>query len=127
VIVTDDRVALFISEKVGKPFFPPFTVMGLEKDGEIVSGVLFNMFEGEDVHVSVAGHHFPRSFLREVGRYVFDQLGCERATIITEQPHVVRLAERLGAQIEGLMRSHFGKGRDAFVVGVLADEFKFKW
>ena len=127
MIVTDERVARFISEKVGKPFFPPFTCMGWEKDGEIVSGVLFNCFEKPDLHVSVAGSWFPRSLLKETGRYVFEQLGFERATIITEQPHVVRLAERLGGQVEGLLRSHFGRGRDAFVVGILADEFKFKW
>jgi RimJ/RimL family protein N-acetyltransferase len=125
VIVTDDRVALFISEKVGKSFFPPFTCMGLEKDGEIVSGVLLNCFEKPDLHVSVAGSWFPRSFLREVGRYVFEQLGFERATIITEQPKVVRLAERLGGEVEGMLRNHFGHGRSAFVVGILKEDYRF--
>jgi RimJ/RimL family protein N-acetyltransferase len=124
VIVTDDRVSRFISEKLDKSFVPPFTVMGLEKDGEIVVAALFNVFEGTDVHVSIAGHGWTRGFCREVGNYVFGQLGCERMTALTEHPEVVAFAERLGGQVEGLLRNHFGKGRDAYVVGILKEEYR---
>jgi RimJ/RimL family protein N-acetyltransferase len=126
MIATDDRVAAFVSEKIGKAFMPPFTCMGVEKDGKIVGGVLFNQFEGVDIHVSVAGSGFTREFMAEVGKYVFDQLGCERITATTEQIKVVRIAERLGGKIEGALRNHFGKGRDAFIVGILKEEYRFK-
>lgn len=125
MIVTDERVARFVADRVGKPFFPPFTAMGLERRGEITSGVLFNCFEKPDLHVSVAGSWFPRWFLREIGSYVFEQLGYGRATVITEQPRVVQLAERLGGQVEGMLRNHFGEGRPAFVVGILKEEYRF--
>lgn len=123
MIVDDPRVPLFVSQQVGKGFVPPFTCMGIEKNGEIVAGALFNVFEGADVHVSIAGHGWTRSFCREVGRYVFGQLGCERMTALTEHTEVVRLAERLGGQVEGLLRNHFGKGRDAFVIGILKENY----
>lgn len=124
MIVSDDRVAQFVSKAVGKAFVPPFTVMGIEKDGQVVAGALFNVFEGADVHVSIAGHGWTRSFCREVGRYVFEQLRCERMTALTEQAQVVNLAERLGGRVEGLLRNHFGKGRDAFVIGILKEEYR---
>ena len=99
--------------------------MGIEKDGEIIGGVIFNVFEGSAVHMSVAGSGWSAGFLAEVGHYAFDILKVERITAITEQPKVVRLSERLGGQLEGLMRNHFGKGRDAFLIGFLRDEWKF--
>lgn len=124
-VVTDERVVAFISEKLGTRFIPPYTTIGIERDGEIIAGALFNCFEGADVHMSVAGHGWTKGFLADVGHYAFDVLNCERITTLTEQTKVVRLAERLGGQVEGLLRNHFAKGRDAFIVGFLRDEWKF--
>lgn len=126
MIVTDDRVVQFVSAALQARLFPPFTAIGIETDGHIVAGVVFNCFEGADVHATVAGHGWTREFLTAVGEYVFVTLGYERITAQTEQPHIVRFAERLGGQLEGLKRNHFGKGRDAFIVGILAEEYKFR-
>jgi RimJ/RimL family protein N-acetyltransferase len=124
-IVTDIRVAQFMETVLGKPFIPPYTAMGIEKDGEIIGGVIFNHIEDHDAHVSVAGKGFSRGFMAEVGNYSFGVLNLQRLTAITEQPKVVRIAERLGGQIEGLMRNHFGEGRDAYILGILAKDFRF--
>lgn len=125
MIVTDERVARFVSETIGVGFIPPYTCMGIEKDGQIIGGVLFNIFEGSDIHISVAGTGWTKGFLAEVGHYVFTLLQCERMTAITENPEVVRLAQRLGGEIEGAMRNHYGKGRDGFIVGFLREDWKF--
>lgn len=125
IIVTDERVAAFVGERVGAPIIPPFTAAGIEREGAIIAGVVFNGWTGPDVDVTVAGRGFTKGFLAEVGKYVFGQLGCLRMTIITEQPKIVRIAERLGGQVEGLLRSHFGAGRDGFIVGILRDDYRF--
>lgn len=125
MIVTDERVAKFVSEKMGQGFVPPYTCLGIERSGEISAGVLFNVFEGKDVHVSVAGHGWTKGFLADVGHYAFNILKCERITVQTEQAEIVRIAERLGGKVEGLKRNHFGKGRDAFIVGILSSEYRF--
>jgi RimJ/RimL family protein N-acetyltransferase len=125
LIVDDERVALYVSQKTGVAFVPPFYAIGLEMKGEIVAAALFNVFEGADVHVSIAGHRWTKGFAADIGHYVFDRLKCERMTGITEQPSVVRLGERLGGQLEGCMRNHFGKGRDAFIIGILKEDWKF--
>lgn len=124
-ITAGNDVVRFVSRALGVSFVPPFTAMGIEKSGQIIGGVVFNVFEGSDVHLSAAGTGFTKGFLAEVGRYVFDTLKCERMTAQTEHAAVVRLAERLGGQLEGLKRNHFGPDRDAFIVGILKEEYRF--
>lgn len=125
MIVCDERVARFVSEKLGFALCPPYSVMGIERDGEIVGGVLFNHFEGADVHVSLAGEGWNRAFIEAVGRYVYDQLRCERMTAVTADPAVVDYARRLGGEVEGCLRSHFGPGKDAAIVGILREDWRF--
>lgn len=127
MIVSGEPVARFVSEKLGFGLCPPYAALGIERDGEIIGGVLFNHFEGADVHVTLAGKGWNRAFLREVGAYVYETLGCERMTAVTGCDAVARYAERLGGQIEGRMRSHFGPGQDALVVGILRDEWASKY
>lgn len=126
MIVSEERVAKFVADKCGTVIVPPYTCMGTEKDGEIVNGVVFNVFTGPSIHVTVAGKKWSKGFLASVGHYVFSKLGCLRITVTTEQVEVVRIAERLGGKIEGLQRDEFGKGRDGYVVGILKDEWLFK-
>lgn len=124
-IVRDARVAEFVGGEIGVTFNPPLTCIGIEKNGSIIGGFVFNCYEGADIHISAAGKGATRGFLAEVGHYVYTVLGCERATVITENPRVVRLAEKLGGSVEGCLRSHFGPGRDGFIVGILKSEYNF--
>lgn len=125
MIVTDDRVARYVGARCGTIIYPPFTCMGIERDGEIIAGVVFNSFTGTDVAVTVAGERFTRGFIAAVGEYVFKQMGCLRMSITTEQPKVIEIAKRLNAQTEGCKRNHFGIGRDGIVLGILKEDWKF--
>lgn len=125
MIVTGEPVEWFVSARLGISVVPPYTSMGIERDGQIVAGVIFHCFEGAAVHITAAGKGWTRGFLWAVGHYVFQQLKCERITFTTEQPEVVALAKRLGAQEEGILRNQFGKGRNGIVLGVLRDEWRY--
>lgn len=125
MILTGPEVARFVGSRVGSIIYPPFTCMGFERGGEICGGVVFNCYTGHDVHWTAAGAMWPRSFLRAVGEYTFSQLKAQRATIVTRQPEVVKLALRLGAKVEGKLRNHFGPGDDATILGILKDEYRF--
>jgi RimJ/RimL family protein N-acetyltransferase len=124
IIVIDDHVARFVGERCNTIIYPPFTAMGIERDGEIIGGVVFNCYTRFDIAVTVAGHGFTRRFVRAVGNYVFDQLGCLRLSITTEQDQVVDFAKRLGAQTEGRKRNHFGRDRHGIVLGILKEDWK---
>jgi len=125
LIVTDARVPRFVGAHVGTIIYPPYTAMGIERNGEIIGGVVFNCFTGADVQATVAGHGWSRAFLAAVGDYVYRQLGVARMECTTEQEAVAILAERLGGKREGVLRDKFGKGRDGIVIGVLEQEYKF--
>jgi RimJ/RimL family protein N-acetyltransferase len=125
IIVVDERVARFVGQRVDRIIYPPFTCMGIERDGEVIGGVVFNCYTGHDIHVTVAGSGWTKGFLADVGQYLFGALKVGRVTVVTEQVKVVRLAERLGGQIEGCLRNHFGPGRDGYVCGILASEWKY--
>ncbi len=125
MIVGGEQVARFVSERLGFGLCPPFTAVGIERDGKIVAGVIFNHFEGADVHFTAAGSGWTRGFLCAIGEYVFGQLGCARMTAITRSDDVATLAGRLGGQIEGRMRNHFGVGQDGLVIGILRHEWRY--
>lgn len=125
MIVTDNRVAAFVSEKLNASFCPPFTCLGIESDGEIIAGVIFNVFEGSDVHATAAGSRWSKEFMYALGEYVFDQLKCLRMTMVVSERRVGKLAEKLGAKREGVLRNHFGVGKDGILYGCLKDEYKY--
>lgn len=122
----DSRIPRFLHERLGVQFYPPFTTMGLERNGEIIAAFLFNIYTGADIHVTIAGSGWTRRFLREMGQYLFDQLGVDRFTAITEQQNVVDIVERVGGQKEGLLRNHFGPNRDGIILGVLKNEYRYR-
>jgi hypothetical protein len=125
VIITGDTVAKFVGERCGTIIYPPYTAMGLERNGEVSAGVVFNCYTGNDIEVTVAGGPFNRGFISAVGKYVFEQIGCLRMSITTESPEVIKIAHRLGAQTEGTKRNHFGKGRDGTVLGILREDWNY--
>lgn len=125
-IVTGVEVADFVARTLNVSFCAPYTTLGIKRGDEVVAGIVFNCYTGNDVELTVAGNDLPRAFLRRVGKYVINELGCIRATITTEQDKVVESAERLGGQIEGRKRNHFGEGRDGIMLGILREDWKFR-
>ena len=125
MIVTGEHVARFVSQRIGVALCPPYTTLGLERDGLLVGGVVLNCWEGADIHLSAAGSHWTPGFMRAVGQYIFGQLGCLRFTMETEQPEVAEYAKRLGGVVEGRLRDHFGEGRDAIIIGVLKKDYAY--
>jgi len=125
MIVQGERVARFVSEALGFGLCPPYTAVGIERDGHVIAGVLLNHFEGADVHFTAAGAGWTRSFLRAFGAYVFEQLGCQRMTAVTQSLDVAKLAERLGGEVEGRLRNHFGIGQDGIIIGILRQDWRY--
>lgn len=125
MIVSGADVAAYVAGRLETNYYPPFTALGVEQDGVIVAGIVFNCWTGPDVQLSIAAEPgaMSRRFLRRVGLYITQELGCIRATIETEQPHVVEMALRMGGQIEGMKRDLYGEGRDGTVIGVLKKDW----
>lgn len=122
--VRGQGVVDFVFRHFGEKPIPPYVGLGTEIDGEIVNGVVLNVWTGNDAHVTLAGKKFSKGFLAVVGHYAYQSLGCIRLTAITEQVSIVRYAERLGGEVEGLLRNQFGPGRDGILVGILKEDWE---
>lgn len=127
MIVTGAEVARFASIVLKAQIVPPYETIGVEEDGEIVAGMVFNHWTGADIHVSVAAlkGKLRRALVKAAGAYVFGKLECERATLITESKQVFDYGLRLGAADEGLCRNQFGKGRDGYRLAFHRDEWRY--
>jgi hypothetical protein len=126
MLVSDDRVAQFVAAQVGGVFEQPYTCLGIEQDGKIVVGIVFNCWTGTDIEITAASvsGYLPRRLLRRAADYVFRELGCIRLSFTTENPAVIEMVKRLNAQLEGRKRHLFGPGRDGVILGILREEWK---
>lgn len=122
----DPRIPAFLAARLGVEFYPPYTTMGLEKDGAVIAAFLFNIYTGPDIHVTIAGCGWTRRFLRAMGQYLFEHLQVERFTAITEKQNVVDIVKRVGGREEGVLRNHFGPDRDGILLGVLKSEYRYR-
>ena len=122
--VRGQGVADFVYNIFGRKPTPPYVAIGTEIDGVIVNGVIINVWTGFDAHVTIGGKKWTKGLLAVIHHYAYQSLGCIRLTVITEQTSIVRYAERLGGEVEGLLRNQFGPGRDGILVGILKEDWE---
>ena len=107
-----------------------FEAIGLEKDGELVAVVVYNLFSGADIAMHVAAEPgrrwMTRAFLRTVFRYPFVQLECRRVTgyVPASNADALRFDRHLGFKEEGRMREALPDD-DVIVLGMLKRECRF--
>lgn len=135
MIVLDrtEDVAAFVAKLGGKPFFPPFTAIGIATDaGALLGGFVFTGFNGDGIEVSVAGRGIAsRSAWRAALAYVFDQLGCKRMQMHTRKSNraVRRILPRFGMHYEGTARRFYGD-ESGLIFSLTADDlsaFRARW
>lgn len=119
-IIDGPVVESWIVGKLGRNLCKPCVAIGIMIDHEIVGAALFNNWTGPNIYVTVAGEPraWSRAFLRRLAHYAFEEIGCIRVTLTTEQPEVADLCVRLGGYHEGTMVNAFGPGRDGLLFGI---------
>lgn len=107
-----------------------YQAIGLENDdGDLISGVVYNLYSGADIAMHVAGvgpNWLSRSYLRAAFTYPFVQLGCRRVSGFVPASNAAarRFDEHVGFQREGLMR-HALPDDDIIVYGMLREECRW--
>lgn len=108
-----------------------FEAIGLERDGDLLAVVVYNLWSGADIAMHVAAmpgrRWMTRGFLRAVFRYPFVQLGCRRVTgyVPASNADALRFDRHLGFVEEGRMREALPNGEDVIVLGLLKRECRW--
>jgi RimJ/RimL family protein N-acetyltransferase len=126
-----ERVMRFVAEHVGAETFKDYAAIGLEKDGELIAGVLFDNKSGANIHMHVASngtrHWMTPAYMAACFRYAFVQEKCARITglVRADNTDAQRFDEHLGFRREGQLRAACADGTDLIIYGMLKDECRY--
>lgn len=111
--------------------FHGYSAIGLEREGDLVAGIVYDYHTGPSVNASIASdgsrHWMTPEYLAAIFCYPFQQLGCNRITVFvrTDNKDSQRFVKHLGFKQEGLLRAACTDGTDAIVYGILKSECRF--
>ena len=127
-IISDPmRVWRFVHASTGVPASSTMKGLGLEKAGELVSGVLYENWNGVNVfmHVALApGARWTRRYLWYSFYYPFVELGVKRISGWVEASNLEarRLDERLGFRAEATLAGAAHDGGDVILYVMRREE-----
>lgn len=132
-LVFDDkeRVGAWVAERVEQSSsWGSFYSCGVESDGKLVAGVVFNNFNGHNCTVHIAVEKTGRylaSLLEASADYAFRQCKLKRLTGLVDASNVkaFRLDKHIGFEHEFTMRSAGSDGGDLHVLVMWPD--KCRW
>ena len=105
--------------------------LGLEEDGKLIAGVVFNWYTGPSISMHVAAEPgrrwLNRDFLYRCFAYPFLQLKCNRVTGLVRIDNLdsQRFNEHLGFKKEGVIRQGAEDKTDFILYGMLKDECRW--
>lgn len=128
----DARVIEWVGQRVDEDEFLSGAVgIGLEEDGELIAGVVFNMYNKAGICMHVAAvpgkRWMTKDFLWRVFAYPFLQLNCNRVTGLVREDNIVaqKFDEHIGFKREGLIRKGATDGADIILYGMLKEECRW--
>jgi RimJ/RimL family protein N-acetyltransferase len=115
------------------PFAPSLTAtgIGLKEDGQMIAGVLFEDYNGVNIHMHVAAlpgrRWMTREYLFTCFAYPFVQLGCNRITGTVEASNLDarRFDEHLGFTQEALLKGAARDGGDVIIYVMFREHCRF--
>jgi RimJ/RimL family protein N-acetyltransferase len=126
-----ERVMQFVADRTGEERYDNCAAIGLEEDGQLIAGVVFQNHCGPNVLMHVASDGSRRwmtpAYLCACFRYPFESLKVRRITGLVRVDNVAaqKFDEHLGFVREGLMRQAASDGTDMIVYGLLKKDCKY--
>lgn len=129
----DEEVIAWVAPRLDErpDHFEGCTAIGLERDGELIAGVIYNFYTGSSISMNCAAipgrMWLNRDFLFRVFAYPFIQLGCRRVTSFVRADNLDAMCFnlKLGFRIEGRVRQGCEDGTDMWMLGMLRNECRF--
>ena len=128
----EERIVPWVGQRVDEDRFGEDCVaLGLEEDGELIAGVVFNWYTGASISMHVAAEPgrrwLNRDFLYRCFAYPFLQLNCNRVTGLVKVDNLdaQRFDEHLGFVKEGVIRQGADDKTDLILYGMLKSECRW--
>lgn len=131
VIFSDQsRVWRFVHDHTGVPASHTMRTLGLERDGELLAGVVYDNWNRVNVWMHVAilpGTFLTPRFVRAAFEYPFLDMGCRRASGWVEESNAAarRLDEHLGFEVETRLRGAASDGGDVLIYAMWRDRCRW--
>lgn len=107
IVCNDSRVSEFCKNQIGYSAITDVANIGWERDGKIVSGVVYTDFNGRNITAGIATiQPFARRFLWAIFDYPFNQLQVTRITATVETDNFAshRILRRMGFEYEASLK-----------------------
>jgi RimJ/RimL family protein N-acetyltransferase len=130
-IVSDPaRVWAYCKQYIPIPVVSGMKGLGLERDGELVAGVVYEGYNGTNVWMHVAttpGKKWTMEYLRYCFYYPFEEMGCKRVSGYVEASNEAarRFDEHLGFQQEAVLRGAATDGGDVILYVMQKDDCRY--
>ena len=122
------RVLKFLQQHTPLAACANMSSIGLERDGELVAGVIYEGYNGYNVwmHVAIAGRITLPS-PRYAFHYPFIELGCRRVSGRVEASNTKsrRFSEHLGFKQEAVLRGAASDGGDVILYRMTREECRY--
>lgn len=124
------RIWEFVTLQTGVPLSTAMKALGLERNGDLVAGVLYDAWNGPNMWMHVAitpGAYLGREFPRYVFEYPFNEVGCKRLTgwVEASNERALRFNRAIGFEIEATLKGAASDGGDAHMMVLTPD--KCRW
>lgn len=131
-IISDPaRVFAFCKERMPLSLVAGMKGLGLERDGELVAGVLYEGYNHHNVWMHVAaepgGKWLNKEFLRYCFHYPFVELGCTRISGYVEAHNAQarRFDEHLGFRQEAVLQGAASDGGDVILYVMRREDCRY--
>ena len=131
IISNPARVFAFMTQHLPMQPIGGMKGLGLERDGELIAGVLYEGFNGRNVWMHVAanpgGKWMTRSYLRYCFEYPFDEMMVDRISgyVSANNTDAVRLDEHLGFKREAVLQGAAPDGGDVIIYVMRREDCRF--
>lgn len=132
IIVSDPlRVFHFLNDLMPMQMVAGMKGLGLERDGELVAGALYEGFSGHNVWVHLGakpgGNWMTREYLRYCFYYPFVEMGVSRLSgYVNASNHAARrLNEHFGYTVEATLKGAASDGGDVLIYVMWRNQCRF--
>lgn len=130
IISNPARVWAYVRNYTPVPVVSGMKGLGLERDGELIAGVLYEGYNGVNVWMHVAitpGKKLTMEFIRYCFYYPFVELGCKRVSGYVEDSNEAakRFDEHLGFTREAVLRGAAADGGDVILYVMRREDCRY--